>query len=55
MKPNKEEFNSISDYYQAMAYYCAEMAEETARGIKADEYLLLAEEFQELADELNDQ
>ena len=55
MKPNKEEFNSISDYYQAMAYYCAEMAETVSRGIKADEYLLLAEEFQELADELNDQ
>ena len=55
MKPNKKDFNSVAEYYQAMAYYCAEMAEAVSRGIKADEYLLLAEEFQELADELNDQ
>ena len=54
MKPNKEEFKSVAEYYQAMAYYCAEMAE-TVSGIKSDEYYMRAEEFQELADELNDQ
>ena len=51
MKPNKEEFKSVAEYYQAMAYYCAEMAE-TFFGQKADEYYMRAEEYQDLADEL---
>lgn len=54
MKPNKKDFNSVAEYYQAMAYYCAEMAE-TVGGIRSDEYYIRAEEYQELADELNDQ
>ena len=52
MKPNKKDFNSVAEYYQAMAYYCAEMAEILKRGLKAEEFILAAEGFQDLADEL---
>ena len=53
MKPNKKDFNSVSEYYQAMAYYCAEIAE-TLPAKKANEYYMKAEEYQELADSSNE-
>ena len=50
-KPIKKDFKTLSDYYQAMAYYCAEMAE-LVTSKKAGEYYSLAEEYQQLADDL---